>query len=137
MIFNGTTVIEFDITVKKSQNKKERTKQALIPLRDYPVTTFKPSIIMQDSLFLNPSKVYINFLLSLRETKGKQQFFHGLNTIIYFLHVKEIALAYNVFRLLTLNDKKQVSPSWKVAILLKQVQRIRAIMLEQESKGLL
>ena len=35
------------------------------------MVTLNSSIMMSDSLFLNPTRVYVNFILSLRDTKDK------------------------------------------------------------------
>jgi len=85
------------------------------PFYDYPLVSWNQRIFLEDSLFLSPTRLYLSFLTSPTKPSDYSIF----TSCLYFLHVHEPSLAFNLVRYF--NRSKHLT----LLILLKQLGRLR------------
>jgi len=87
-------------------------------------------IALEDSLFLNPYRVFANYILhglyhNHEGSIDKGLIYRTYTTLIYFLHVNEPLLAVNMLRILSNHYAKAPRGQYTQLIILKQLQRIK------------
>jgi hypothetical protein len=72
VLFSGSQFKEYGLKVIKEAKLdiEQQKKVSLRPYWDYPLVTYNSRILLEDSLFLNPSRVYYNLIISLRDLNG-------------------------------------------------------------------
>ena len=91
------------------------------PYYDYPLVSWNQRIFLEDSLFLSPTRLYLSFLTSPTKPSDYSIF----TSCLYFLHVHEPSLAFNLVRYF--NHSKHLT----LLILLKQLGRLRNMSVQE------
>jgi hypothetical protein len=91
------------------------------PFYDYPLVALNQRIFLEDSLFLSPTRLYLSFLTSSTKPSDYSIF----TSCLYFLHVHEPSLAFNLVRYF--NRSKHLT----LVILLKQLGRLKNMPIQE------
>ena len=92
-IFTGFHLFTYLCTTKEIP-QPELSPATLQPYLDYPLVTNNQRILLEDSLFLHPARLFVNFLTNHRNQTSYSLF----TSCLYLLHVHEPVLAFNLIR---------------------------------------